>query len=170
MVFFLVGLIFAALYLLGKYRHFKELDGYCADSLSDIDAFLKRKYTAALTQARSMRSFSDEFDDIADELEDMNFNGSFGISDRNDAEAFLKDEVEKLNAALSQKEQWRSSTGYHEYAVNVRACDTDIENAKEVYNETAAVYNRSVSRFPGSLLAKSLKLKKKELFVLKSDI
>ena len=164
-----MGLVFAALYLWGKYRHFKELDGYCADSLKDMDAFMHRKYTAEVTLARSMRGISDEVGKIADELEDARLNGIFDM-DRSDTEAFLNDIALRLNDALSAKEQWRSSTGYHEYAVNVRACDTDMENAREVYNETARVYNRAIKRFPGSLLAKNLKLKKKELFKLKSDI
>ncbi len=155
---------------MGKYRHFKELDGYCADSLRDIDAFIKRKYNAVLSIARSMRASTEEISKIASELEASPFTVFFSDNERADNEKFLKEISEELNGILSQKEQWRSTYAYHEYAVTVRACDTDIENAKEVYNETASVYNRAVKRFPGSLLAKHLKLKTKELFTLKSDI
>ena len=154
---------------MGKYRHFKELDGYCADSLRDIDAFMKRKYNVALSVSRSMRACTDEVAKIASALEDSPFTVSFSDTERADNEKFLKEITEKLSSVLSQKEQWRSTYAYHEYEVNVHACDTDIENAKEVYNETAHVYNRAIKRFPGSLLAKHFKLKEKELFTLKSD-
>lgn len=162
--------MFAALYLVGKYRHFKELNGYCNDSLRDIDAFMQRKYNAILSMAQKARGVSAEAAELADELEKNPLREHFSVDDCLSVEEWLEDCNETLTEMLNGRDNLLSTAAYHEYATNVRASSTDILNAKEVYNETAAVYNRSIVRFPGSLLARALKLRKKNLFIMDSDI
>ncbi len=130
------------------------------EALSDIDVALIKRNDVLVKMLDISKSYAKYEKETI--LATINLRSGLSMADRKQ----LSDEMNKLNdfisAVAENYPELRSSENFKQLQISVMDVEEHLQAARRLYNGNVSSLNQKIASFPGSLVAKQLKLLPRE--------
>lgn len=165
---------FAAIYVLGQYNGLVALRNHIAESWSDIDAELKRRYDLIPNLVEAVRSYARHEQEVLEMVvkirsECMAPHGEASRRSTAD-ESRLSAALGRLVAVAESYPGLKADEGFLRLQNELVETENRIQAARRFYNGNIRDYRNKMESFPGSLIAATFGFRPVEYLAFDSSI
>jgi LemA protein len=152
--------------VIGSYNGLVDKDTAVDNSFADLDSQLQRRNDLIPNLVASVKAALNQEQAVFGEIARarQNYAGARNEGDRLDAASDLSGAISRLLVIVENYPQLRSNENIQDLMTQLEGTENRVQQARRDYNGTVTDYNRSIRKFPRSIVAGLFGYDKRPLF------
>ncbi len=161
-----VIVVVLGLMLIPSYNKFVNLDEDADQAYAQVENQLQRRLDLIPNLVNSVKGFANQEKEIMTNIADSRAKlaGASGPAEQAEADAELSGALSRLLVVVENYPDLKSNQNFQQLMDELAGTENRLGVARKDYNGVVAVYNKSVKRFPGKLVASIFGFDEKEYF------
>ena len=161
-----VIVVVLGLTLIPSYNKFVNLDEDADLAYAQVENQLQRRLDLIPNLVNSVKGFANQEKEIMTNIADSRAKlaGASGPAEQAEADAELSGALSRLLVVVENYPDLKSNQNFQQLMDELAGTENRLGVARKDYNGVVAVYNKSVKRFPGKLVASIFGFDEKEYF------
>ena len=159
-------LLLLVLPLVGSYNGMVDKEASVDQSFADLDAQLQRRNDLIPNLVAAVRGILNQEQEVFGELARarQNYAGAGSVEEKAEASGEVSSALARLLVIVENYPQLQSAQNVRDLQIQLEGTENRIVQSRRQYNATVTDYNRSIRRFPRSLVAGLFGFDSKPLF------
>ncbi len=132
------------------------------EALSGIDVALTKRYDVLTKMIDVVKTYAKHEKETLFEV--IKLRDNMSIKERNDANRAMDENLRKINVAVENYPELKSSENYKTLQQSIVDVEEHLQAARRLYNSNVSLYNQLLVSFPTSSIAKNKGMIKKDFF------
>ena len=132
------------------------------EALSGIDVALTKRYDVLTKMIDVVKTYAKHEKETLFEV--IKLRDNMSIKERNDANRAMDENLRKINVAVENYPELKSSENYKTLQQSIVDVEEHLQAARRLYNSNVSLYNQLLVSFPTSSIAKNKGMIKKDFY------
>lgn len=155
-----------AIWFVATYNKFVRLRNDVDEAFSTMDVYLKKRYDLIPNLVETVKGYAKHEKEVLENVMKARYNAmnSSNANDKVRSENMLSSTLKSLFKVTENYPDLKADKNFTQLMNELSHVEDEIVNARKYYNGTVKIYNTKIDVFPSSIIARTFKFEKRNLF------
>ncbi len=170
-VYLLIGIVsFLILYFIFLVNLFIKWSNKVKEAFSTMDVYLKKRWDLIPNLVSVVKGYaSHESETLESVVQLRNSYNDLNKEDKVKSNEELNEGLQKIMILVENYPELKADKQFQNLMSNLTNVEDEIANSRKYYNAVIRIYNNKIQVFPNNIIAKVLRFKKEDMFLISDN-
>ena len=160
--------VILAVYVIAVFNRLVTLKNRVENGWAQIDTQLQRRYDLIPNLVETVKAYAKHESEVFEKITAARAGtaSANSVSEKAEADNAVTGTLKTLFAVAEAYPDLKANTNFRELQVELTNTENKVSFARQFYNDTVAIFNTKLQKFPSNIIANMLKFKAFEFFIV----